>query len=63
MPIASQIKEELAWWVSSLPKNGKSIKGFRHDTTMWTDASLSGWGACLENTETRGFWSSDEKKA
>lgn len=37
--------------------NGRAIFGVTPDFVMESDASLTGWGACLGSLETGGAWS------
>ena len=39
----------------------KSLKKLPIDTTIYTDASLEGWGQFCEKSETRGMWTKQEQ--
>ena len=39
----------------------KSLKKLPIYTTMYTDASLQGWGAVCEKSETVGMWTKQEQ--
>ena len=39
----------------------KSLKKLPIDTTIYTDASLDGWGAVCEKSETGGMWTKQEQ--
>jgi ribonuclease HI len=55
--------EEIKWWLKVIPNAINPIRSDRFDHILSTDASLTGWGACLDNNSiTRGFWSVDERK-
>lgn len=51
------------WWIKklSLPVIGRPLirKLFEHE--IFSDASLSGWGACMGNQRSHGWWSDNEK--
>ena len=57
--LSVEAKEDLTWWVSFLDLvNGKSFSSLDPDITIYSDASLSGWGACSNGVTTRGPWTS-----
>ena len=39
----------------------KSLKKLPIDTAIYTDASLEGWGAACEKSETGGIWTKQEQ--
>ena len=39
----------------------KSLKKLPIDTTIYTDASLDGWGAVCEKSETGGMWTKQQQ--
>jgi ribonuclease HI len=48
---------QLDWWIEKLPHwNGKSLIPEVPKTTLYTDASISGWGATRENCVIYGRW-------
>ncbi|XP_030765624.1 uncharacterized protein LOC115889704 isoform X1 [Sitophilus oryzae] len=62
--ISNSMKSELNWWYNTLSQNiGRPIVV---DTDfaleMYTDASLTGWGARCLNEVTHGFWNVDDSK-
>ena len=54
--------EDLDWWCSNLPHAKKFIRISPPNTTLTTDASLLGWGACINDVSTGGPWSNEEKQ-
>ena len=38
-----------------------TVKKLSIDTTTYTDASLDGWGAVCEKSETGGMWAKQEQ--
>jgi hypothetical protein len=62
MFITQEIKEELAWWKHNLLKVEAPIKRAQPDITLYTDASLKGWGCYDKELKTSfgGRWDVDE---
>ncbi|KAL7299668.1 hypothetical protein TKK_0007426 [Trichogramma kaykai] len=62
MQISKIVKNDLHWWVDKL-ENGHSRKlhDSRFQITIFTNASLSGWGATDGNKQIHGHWSESEK--
>ena len=54
-------KKELTWWENNIMTATKSLKKLPIDTTIYTDASLDGWGAVCEKYETGGMWTKQEQ--
>ena len=54
-------KKELTWWENNIMTATKSLKKLPIDTTIYTDASLDGWGAVCEKSETGGMWTKQEQ--
>ena len=48
-------KKELTWWENNIMTANNSLKKLPIDTTIYTDASLDGWGAVCEKSETGGM--------
>ena len=51
---------EIKWWQSNLTWRVKQIRSKTPKLTIFTDASMEGWGATLGETETGGRWSEQE---
>lgn len=62
MQISTDVKLELSWWTQKLTLAFNPIKTFRFQLEIFTDASLSGWGATCSGKKTRGFWHYGEQK-
>ena len=44
-----QAKEELSWWITNMQiYNGKSLLILPPDLTIFSDASLKGWGTTCQ---------------
>ena len=52
---------EISWWKKNIFKVFKPIRYPRTSITIYTDASLEGWGASMGNLSTGGASLSDEK--
>ena len=63
MPLPLSLKEDFLWWLRTLsrPKVSKTLLPFTPACEIFTDASLSGWGASKNGNRTHGWWSEDEK--
>ena len=58
LQLPEEVKDEISWWILNLPMvNGKKFCITEPDLIIYSDASLSGWGACSDNVTTRGPWS------
>ena len=60
--ILSDQARDLRWWRDNLDRvTGKSIWLSEPDIEIFSDASLSGWGATCNQVTSRGPWSPEEK--
>lgn len=62
MTLSQKAKSELIWWKENIWKSFNEIRNDRYDICITTDSSLSGWGAHVGSTVTRGFWSYSERQ-
>lgn len=64
MALPSSIREDLLWWknvfLDTSQKN--TIRSGQFALEIFTDASLSGWGAVCREARTHGFWSAEDKQ-
>nr|ACB38666.1 reverse transcriptase [Daphnia pulex] len=61
--LSAAARLDLQWWISSLKVDRDKL--FFPDVTdleIYTDASLSGWGACCNGVRTRGSWTAADTK-
>ncbi|KYN12101.1 hypothetical protein ALC57_15737, partial [Trachymyrmex cornetzi] len=58
MLLLLSIREDLLWWkaVFSNPHQCNFISSSRFELEIFTDASLTGWGAICTGVHTHGFW-------
>jgi hypothetical protein len=57
--LSDEAKEDLDWWIRQLDKSmGKSFLTSDPDLVLFSDASMTGWGATDSNCSTGGKWSS-----
>ncbi|XP_071943196.1 uncharacterized protein [Antedon mediterranea] len=62
MCLSSSAIEDLQWWLINLPQCFNVIGHLAIDLTIYTDASLSGWGAAMGEAATGGHWTVNERK-
>ncbi|KAL7306209.1 hypothetical protein TKK_0001650 [Trichogramma kaykai] len=61
MNITFEMIEELTWWKSIDKKSKNTIKRPKYDQEIFSDASLTGWGAVCNGVRTHGHWNNTEK--
>lgn len=64
MSLPDSIREDLLWWKSVFLDTSQlnCIRSGCFKLEIFTDASLTGWGAVCGNNRTHGFWSSEDKQ-
>ncbi|XP_067205411.1 uncharacterized protein [Linepithema humile] len=64
IPLPVSIREDLLWWKSIFADCSQRnfVRSGRWDLEIFSDASLTGWGAVCGEERTHGFWSSEEKQ-
>ena len=60
MTLSSEAKSDIQWWIDSISVAYNPVNHGDPHIIMTTDASLSGWGACLDGMTTGGRWNPDE---
>lgn len=61
--LSEDARSDLNWWVVSLEKlNGKRFSPMPPDLEIFSDASLSGWGAVCNSVTTRGPWTGADSR-
>ena len=62
MSLQEVSQTDLDWWKLNIPNAVNSITCFSPCIEIFTDASLTGWGAACEGKRTHGFWTEIERK-
>lgn len=62
MVVPKYIIPELNWWSCKLKNTVNQIKSGNYETTIYTDASTTGWGAVRDNDKIYGFWNESLKR-
>ena len=52
---------ELNWWLCNLDSSCNTIRCPPVDVTLYSDASLQGWGAVMNKKSTGGMWLPTER--
>ncbi len=62
MPNNSIIRDELCWWRDNIIESKRDILPLPVDVTLYSDASMKGWGGhTVDNKSTGGDWNSEEQ--
>lgn len=61
MRIPISLREDFDWWKEKLQTGKKSIASPVYVREIFSDASLTGWGAHCNGEGARGFWKESEK--
>ena len=60
MSLSVKAKHELKWWIDKIDQSFKLIRKPAIELTLYSDASLQGWGGALDNVSTGGQCSAEE---
>ena len=58
--LSHEATKDLKWWVDTIPTVYNPINHGDPQVAMTTDASLIGWGCCLDTVTTGGNWTPEE---
>ena len=63
MNLSEHFRVELLWWINNIAQSQRLliVSNPAPDLILNTDASLLGWRAVLNGTETGGHWSAEEQ--
>jgi len=63
IPLPPSIREDLLWWKEIFENKLQCnhVRSGTFDLEIFSDASLTGWGAVCNKVRTHGFWSLEEK--
>lgn len=62
MKICPSIHNDIRWWLSKIMSSKNHFALQKFVLEIFTDASLTGWGAYCQKESIRGFWNHSEKK-
>lgn len=62
MSLSSNLIEDLDWWEKTLPNATKKISSNTFAKEIFSDSSLTGWGAYSDEQTAHGSWNVDEKR-
>lgn len=63
MSLPKYLQEDIDWWLKNLKIGKNPIKTLSFKKGIYSDASLTGWGAHCDGTSTHGFWDTIERKS
>lgn len=61
MSFPESILPDLMWWRHNITKALNDIKTDNYNLEIYTDASLSGSGACCRDESTHGWWKESDR--
>lgn len=53
---------DFQWWLHKLPQAQNNIRVDSYILEIFSDASMTGWGACANNKKCHGFWTETESR-
>lgn len=62
MRIPGYIKEDLDWWKRNLMTSRRTIKRMQFAREIFSDASITGWGAFCNGHQAYGHWKAEQSK-
>ncbi|XP_052748927.1 uncharacterized protein LOC128200238 [Galleria mellonella] len=61
MAIPNKLHDDLIWWKNHILIASNRIRQHKYEMELFTDASLTGWGAACHNEKAGGLWSRIER--
>lgn len=61
MNLPKKLLPDLKWWIDNILVATNPIRTSEFTLEIFTDASLTGWGAVTGNNRTHGWWSADQR--
>ncbi|KAJ8909546.1 hypothetical protein NQ315_012740, partial [Exocentrus adspersus] len=61
MILPEYLKADFLWWEQNIVESYNDIVRNTFKLEIFTDSSLTGWGACCNGEKTHGFWSEQDK--
>ena len=62
MEISPDVNLELKWWYENILSVNNPIRGSAFQLEIFSDASLSGWGACCNGERSHGWWNAEDQE-
>ncbi|XP_043484810.1 uncharacterized protein LOC122512807 [Leptopilina heterotoma] len=59
--LSSKVKSEIDWWISKISGSFNLIRDSKFQLEIFSDASLTGWGACCGAQKTHGWWDVEDR--
>lgn len=63
MLVSSRVNDDLNWWLNKIPSVKNPVRLYNFKAEIFSDASLTGWGAHCNQVSVHGFWSVQERKS
>lgn len=60
MELSDIAKSDIRWWIENIAHTSNVVTHKNFDATIYSDASLDGWGGAMNDTSTGGIWSGTE---
>lgn len=60
--VSNVVQSDLEWWAEKIKHSCNPIRELKFRSEIFTDASLTGWGAFCKGEKTYGLWTADERK-
>ncbi|XP_074115774.1 uncharacterized protein LOC141538290 [Cotesia typhae] len=61
MSVPKYTLKDWDWWLKVLPKASRKVRNTSYEKIIYSDFSLSGWGAFCDGESANGLWSQDER--
>lgn len=62
MTISGKVKSDISWWLNNLVDSYNPVRKSDYRLEIFSDASLTGWGAVCNGQKAHGFWNPLEQK-
>lgn len=59
--LPDSILEDLSWWSQNIYTTSCPMRTLGYEKVIYTDASLTGWGAYCEGKRANGYWKEEER--
>ena len=62
MDVTDRMKDGIKWWINNIMTTKNPIRENAYTLEIFTDASLTGWGAVCRDEKVNGWWTTNDKK-